>query len=532
MKENIRKMYEKIEPRGSNAAFANAVIEKAARNKRSPAKIFAPVAAVCALAVVAGAAMAYVNTRDGEPGNATEETSETAVTPDWAISVGPSFVAFDIRGMLEDCGVLNADALLKSVVVPYHEIVKTGFDDVDIGVGGMVADGRGGFLIMLKITEMNNFTFKEDEQYYFGENKFGDGGNKAGSELTFTKKSGGSNTDIFAAALYFDENSVGKNAFNIELSDICGGDGTISGRVSIKIDILGYPECPFYSGYDERHGSIAVTPLAVYSELPADWAAAEIYTREKTSPFPFAPADIYWQYVNDAKTAAIALNIALNKGTAFCAIDAGNVAGVYFGGGGRIYMNEEYMRLESFREIKRTPAENAVSSPYIYRVILDEFRLGEKREGYTIQVRADVMRLDNEELYRGDMFLVLLKDYEVVDEDIFHTRDANQTGFPIDPNDSHADVYKMKQNGTEHIFIMTKQRVSESGFISSFYTIKDGKLAMFTQEEDPDGVDQMLSGIIARGVAEEYIVNEDDCTLIYMENRIRFDFEKMTAVHY
>lgn len=305
MKESIRKVFDKIEPQGTDSAFIGAVTGMAKRKNKS-SKIFGAVAAVMTLAVVLGAARAYFIVKSevyvtplGPLGDETEITTQPALTP---------------REIFILCGAANADAL-GIAFTPDYKVLENTYDGVDFEVAAIADDFHGGLYAVFKLTCKNGFGFNPGSEYGL---KQSNSNNFVVGFFPGLAKDG----TAYAAVLIYDKSIAENPTFVFELNgmyEIINKEipseqiPYANGYAKIEIDRSKAPECPVFRA---EHAGYTVTPLGVHSDGTEIITAAEFFAEDGTSVYyNLMPAD------SDGK-----FYIALADGISI--IDVDNIVGI------------------------------------------------------------------------------------------------------------------------------------------------------------------------------------------------------------
>jgi len=503
MKENIGKIFDKISPRGSDEAFAMRVIEKAKKPRKI--NLAVPAAAALALAVLSGGVWAYIATRD--MGND-------------IYSLEPETASNKVLAGIFDNYVENAYLLDGITFAPDYEVLDTILEDgVEVGIAAMAMDGCGSALIAVSFE-------KQGEDPDFGE------------------------SPTYVISRVYDESLVNGGEYEFV-------QGYSEGKARIRIYIDNIPDCPAF-----ENGEVTITPLGMYSgggEKYVSWGDADIVMTNGEVMFRDGGGGVMLsaedlenldEYIaNHPEELEKGYNYEYfetgccfpRKDGKYYAIDVSKIAEVVNYNDLEVfettavdrlprdnYMNAEYMPFAGIREFQTTPPEEAVTNAKIYRVILGEYMLSEnKREGYYLQLRADLMKIEGEEYYRGYEHITLLNNGVEVVTNIIPHDPPGQTGYEIDPETKLA-IYKMYQNGVEYPLIISHlYNGSHESFPTTFFTVKDGTLQMFWECDNQTGLEG--AGIVNRTVGSGYAIDAEERTFTDGAAKIAFDFETMTA---
>ncbi|MDR0222583.1 MAG: hypothetical protein LBI38_03480 [Oscillospiraceae bacterium] len=235
MKDNIKKMYDNITPKGSNARFADAVAEKAEGQNRKNGLISSPVLALCFSAVlITGSALFVMNAPWLR-----QPVDEDPVGFGIEIDHDAAWTAFD--GLVE-----NARALRGIAVIPEYEVLEKNPEDWEIEIAGIASDGYGGVYVALNIAAKEIY---EGAPYALTADITG-----RGSEKTFAFDEEGKAR--VAISLYCDV--PGDGEFTLSLS------GAAEAAFRVKAD---FPSCPSKK-FEFAGSTFIVTPLGVMGDDP------------------------------------------------------------------------------------------------------------------------------------------------------------------------------------------------------------------------------------------------------------------------
>jgi len=512
MKENIKRMYDKIEPRGTNADFAASVKEKArVYNGRKKIPLAAPLAAALALAVISGGIWAYTHAPHGgavydDP--PAESDEETPASSDDFIEGPNGADPLQRWGVFDEAGVLKARALRPITFAPDFEILENTYEGIDIEPFAIAFDGQGGMLIALGLQEDVKGSRLARGKYYL----FEQAGHINGETPDYRAMPFMADDQIFAVGFYYSANLVKPGEIIFEQKGITGFDGAdefIDGYIKIKIDVSELPEelleCPVTEIYNPEYGSVTFTPLAAYYGEDISLNRRDIIMNDGTSMLS-GYGETYWQ--GGANECHILRTFDGYKFGAFIAIDAGNIKSI------------------GFDDVYETTAMHGDGIDSIWRKIGEGKTWSEGADKYRAMAMAE---WDDSSQTTGYLHLVLYKNNEAVDEDIFHAQDAGQSGYPIDADGHYFDGNFMIQNGNSYALLTMLYPGGSYNYYATFYTVKDGKLVMFTDYEVEETDPNAGVGIVARAIPYDLYYDCENRALKYDGVVITFDFEKMKA---
>jgi len=274
MKENVKRVFDKIEPQGSDAAFIGSVIRRADRRKKA-VKIGGAAAAVFAVAVAAGAigaVHAYFEMRN-----------EVYVPPETAVTENNELTPQEI---FAKCGIANAEALTIAIK-PDYTVLENTFEGINFEAAAIADDLRGGVLIAFRLTSKDGFPFDNEGLYCFGRDNTQINGINGKSPVAETLIIRGENKGQAYVAVMLSDKSVIENQtlvfeqngiYEMGPPDQEPQSLFKSGHLKIEIDRNDIPMCPVFRA---ENADITVTPLGVYSAESI--TGAEIYTEDGKS---------------------------------------------------------------------------------------------------------------------------------------------------------------------------------------------------------------------------------------------------------
>jgi len=269
MKENIRKVYENINPRGADLTFAEEAIEKAQLKLHKKDRVVSvmPLAAAFAVMVIAGAAGIYMNMGGSSPlfvggsdNGSVSPLPEAATTADLEASMNAA------RRKFEEAGFVNAYALKDLAVEPKFEVIENTFDGIDISVAALAADFEGSVFALFELTEKDGFEFADGEHAFEATTKVNGMAIGEGDFYCEPINFSAGGEKIYALAYFYSDSIRYGNEIVFEHKGITNGTDLIDGYFKIKINMQMPYMIQVYQAETEEYGKVTVTPIGVCFE--------------------------------------------------------------------------------------------------------------------------------------------------------------------------------------------------------------------------------------------------------------------------